>query len=640
MSKIFDIDFRRGSLKENVSGNYVVPYSGAKLCQTDMGYATDMSTNPYGTLASPSKHYRYNDYSTINIGFNDFTYTTFVRFTQTDLRYVFRDNFLGPYLNTFNTLRVAITIGAISTVITSLAGSFQYGKWHVFHLVGIRNGYLKLYIDGIYQAQFNISSQVAFDMQHSTAIFLCSNINTGLQGLIGNLSVLRIYNHAFSQTEINKEVINLFNSKPIAIPKSNFTFSKPTDLSNETGLLAAYNMQVVNGNKILDSSGNGRHLTKRVGLNKLMTGDKYLKIAYESGAALFEASSYSWLPVDDFTFQWSGKLESLINGIYQYSMRGAAYGIDIYPYNSKYRLRVTNQAIVTDYLDSDYAPNIYSEYSIQIVRTGALIQMYINGVLQADTISTSGSLIYNQVLNIRYGYHKDLRIYNRALSTQEIQDYHNQQAKKVSFNEDFTFEPADGTNITPKGWIKGTGNFKAIELTSDDSVLLHLKKGIKMLECTTAGDISFLSTQAYSTWEFDLFRNLDTSNILIAFISRTKNYLTTYGYALAINSSERVGLIRLTNGVGTFINYSTINYISLNIYYRIKVIRNAANQFYIYIKGGNFGNSYQLVDMTGGLGTNPIIDSNYTNSKYSVVYVSHTSADKIGNIKFTEGIEV
>ena len=59
--------------------------------------------------------------------------------------------------------------------------------------------------------------------------------------------------------------------------------------------------------------------------------------------------------------------------------------------------------------------------------------------------------------------------------------------------------------------------------------------------------------------------------------------------------------------------------------------------FTFYIKGGNFGGDYVLVDTTGGSGTNSITDNTYTTSKYMVLDLD--TGDEIKNIKVTNGIK-
>ena len=52
--------------------------------------------------------------------------------------------------------------------------------------------------------------------------------------------------------------------------------------------------------------------------------------------------------------------------------------------------------------------------------------------------------------------------------------------------------------------IQGNGQYEVKELSAQDSVLKHLDKGTKYLECMVSGTVGFASDQAYGEWEFNL----------------------------------------------------------------------------------------------------------------------------------------
>lgn len=171
-------------------------------------------------------------------------------------------------------------------------------------------------------------------------------------------------------------------------------------------------------------------------------------------------------------------------------------------------------------------------------------------------------------------------------------------------------------------------------MTTNDAVLSHLKKGTKFLECTASGAISFPSTQAYGTWEFDINCPSTSDNLYIGFIS-TLNNLTNY-YAFRIMTTRALQLYRYQTPTITYLLRTSINYIELNKNYRIKITRTPSGVFTCYIKGGNFGKNYQLI--VPATESNPATDNNITSSKFMVM--SFYQTQKIGNIKFTEGIEI
>lgn len=180
-------------------------------------------------------------------------------------------------------------------------------------------------------------------------------------------------------------------------------------------------------------------------------------------------------------------------------------------------------------------------------------------------------------------------------------------------------------------FIKGTGSYEVKEMTSQDAVLKDLDVGTKYLECTSSGTIAIPSKQAYGTWEFDYY-HLSNSSSVICFINQDKNDLSN-GYVLIISSSEAFLLRRYINGSDFTLFTAGNNYLQdENIWYKIKITRTKEGEFYVYIKGGDFGSdSWILVDVTGGSGTNPATDNTYAESKYMVLDLD--AGEKLANLK-------
>jgi hypothetical protein len=200
----------------------------------------------------------------------------------------------------------------------------------------------------------------------------------------------------------------------------------------------------------------------------------------------------------------------------------------------------------------------------------------------------------------------------------------------ITFIDNFKYEPADGIIRTPQDWIKGTGDFKFTELEEDNVVLTHLKKGTRMLECVNNGTISFPSSQAYGTWEFSI-NSLTTSNIYYNFIY---NDTTKAGYLLNY-LGDRLCIRRRLGNIYHACNLVTAkNYLDAATNYSFKITRSIIGEFTVYIKGGNFGSTYVLVEAASG--TNPFTDNTYTTSLSSLL--NFGVGDKTTNIKYTKGI--
>ena len=57
----------------------------------------------------------------------------------------------------------------------------------------------------------------------------------------------------------------------------------------------------------------------------------------------------------------------------------------------------------------------------------------------------------------------------------------------------------------------------------------------------------------------------------------------------------------------------------------------------MFIKGGSFGDDYQLVDVSGGSGSNPVTDNTFTTSNFFVADLD--TGDSIANIEIFDGVE-
>jgi hypothetical protein len=148
--------------------------------------------------------------------------------------------------------------------------------------------------------------------------------------------------------------------------------------------------------------------------------------------------------------------------------------------------------------------------------------------------------------------------------------------------------------------------------------LSNYTSAYKYLECVTNGIVSTQSTEAYGNWEFSIyhtFNNLTRVN----FISNIKGQISDFqGYMFQFTGTEVLTLTKSNGGTFDVLFATASGYIDEDTWYRIKIDRTVEGKFYVYIKGGSFGSSYILVDVTGGSGTNPVTDNTYTTSKYLV----------------------
>ena len=274
-------------------------------------------------------------------------------------------------------------------------------------------------------------------------------------------------------------------------------------------------------------------------------------------------------------------------------------------------------------------------------------KIYVNGV----DVSTTGEnvnvptpvIFMADIGNNWYtdGTVYDVRFHNKILSLQEIRNYHNSFVQPTLVE---TFdEGADGVAKVPSGWNKNSGSFKIGEIITRDTILKHLEKGTKYLECITAGTISLPSKQAYGTWEFDWYKGGD-SNVTVVYPINNNLlgfYASKNAYRLSSNASEALWLVR-ENGASETVGFGSNDaYISNNTWYRIKITRSTSGVFTVLIKGGSFTpiigyDGWTLVSPKGAY-TNPVIDNTYTTSEYFVLDID--AGDRIANIQLTNGIK-
>jgi hypothetical protein len=153
------------------------------------------------------------------------------------------------------------------------------------------------------------------------------------------------------------------------------------------------------------------------------------------------------------------------------------------------------------------------------------------------------------------------------------------------------------------------------------------------------GVVAIPSNQAYGTWEFDLYKGTDESDLSVCLIS-DKNIPFGNGgngYSIQFHDLESIMFRRITNGSTPLLFSSGSDYINNNTWYRIKITRSVAGVFTVYIKGGSFGDDYVLVSTTSGSGTNPVTHNTYTTSNFFVLYLD--AGDRIANIAFKDYVE-
>jgi len=333
----------------------------------------------------------------------------------------------------------------------------------------------------------------------------------------------------------------------------------------KTGLVAAYNM-IPNGNTLVDISGNGYNLT-----TKKLISSKY-GLSFPGGAiGTVGASTSNFYNPGSSPFSISCRLQSDTNlSNYNICKKQTAYtnGFTISlglfsSYVYQFTVYLNGIGFITaGYYVYPYRMNTIT-ININIVVGGTTdVDFYLNGIFVERVSKTGVTAISNaEAFSIGDYAHggwaafkgemQDFRMHNRILSLQEVKNYHNQFAKRITLREDFAAEGADGVAKVPSGWSKTSGSFKIGETVIDPYDLMIAGRGDFETHPGTWGtygtNISIVTTSEYYTGSHSKqFTYVDNSTLGILYLSSAHDCRTN----LKIGSRYKVILTLKTRGGG------------------------------------------------------------------------------------------
>lgn len=408
----------------------------------------------------------------------------------------------------------------------------------------------------------------------------------------------------------------------------------------EDHLVGHWDMQMANG-LVQDLSNEGNNLTK-VGQVSQVQGvfDKALK--FDGSSGYLSKSIANFRSVDSFgsITAWV-KLDAIGLGTKSiFSSSDTAT-------NTKYFLfevATTGQLLVQNSVSGVASPSNYlvagKLHHVALVSTGTTYRMFIDGVsvtvatsygtndggwfsdvADRDNISIGAAtrLSKGEYLN---GGISDVKVWSKTLSDAEVLADYVRGAKMLRYRN--TFEDAAvslaASSLELNDFQVSSGTWKISEDSSKQ----------KWLENVTAGVAAYIpSTQAFGTWQWEVYKGSDTSNVYVVF-SETTNNRTGNGYEFHITSSEVLVIRKLVAGIPTNLMVSAAAYISIGTKYTIRITRNYAGAFNFYIRGGAY-TSWTTVAVS-------VADLTYTSCKYFLFAALTTAGDKISNIIIREGV--
>lgn len=251
------------------------------------------------------------------------------------------------------------------------------------------------------------------------------------------------------------------------------------------------------------------------------------------------------------------------------------------------------------------------------------LQLWVNGVEQINGLiidideGADGPLWFtsNSVGGQDfYGGVNELKIFNRGLLQHEIMALYNKGVVHFTGEYGVLCNPGPigtSTFLSNTPFFSLFGSYGVVDDTINNSF-------VKVIKCITTG-VVYLSNQncgmttseeaAYGTWEFWVYKNLDTDVMSIGF---STTYVNDTGYTLQLNADNSVGINELTGGGITSLMNTAAGFMSSKTWYGFKITNDATGKKTLYVRGGSFGNDYVLVNVATGF--NPVTDNTHTTS--------------------------
>jgi len=430
---------------------------------------------------------------------------------------------------------------------------------------------------------------------------------------------------------------------------------------NET--VASYDMKNVHG-EVIDKTGNGNDgtITPNITQEKAFNGLSAQKldgvagkINFGSGSGVLETNNASFTVATLVKPFSAGSERAILSKQTSVGATGTGFG-----------LSTTTPGAYTSYIYNGSGDRIlaaagtpsggYDRLVYVFDAALSLGKTYLNGV-RISSVSVVGFTaapaqnLVAGVLSYTVGWQNDMAIsetevFNYAKSQAEVSADYNKYAKLPYFldslkdaNESIAAEGgAIGDYLSDTGWKFGDASAR-YKVSRDET----LEVGAKVIECTTAGLLYQESQQAYGTWEFDLMKGAAGNQPYVGFmldeieqIELTSGSGSGVGIGMNTSGFARVLFTEKLTGTANNKFYTNTNYVDASgTWYKFRITRRYDGQFTAYIKGGDFAD-WTLIDVAGGLGTNPITLATVTDSKY--ITLSMDATDKIANFRFTQGV--
>ena len=419
-SKIFDFDARKGSLLDQVSKVQGVA--------TDVEFKRDSRGLASRFNGSSSKI----DTGTDMIGTKAVTVCGWFRFFAWG-----ETGDYGRILDNGSTIVFIRDFGAIGT--TSSASTEAYSvnysialnRWQFASITRESDGTVNFYI-GDKNTSPSLSGTADQDSGtpvSGTTNVIIGNNNAQTRTFDGNIESINVYEGILSLSQITDIYNKSLNSYGIFQTKRNFAYPKPTDLSYQAGLVAAYNF-IPTEKTLTDISGNGNTGT----INGALTTydgmrfdgvDDYVRVSSISpslNGASAASIALKCKPINITGTQYAVSLPKDVAGLNGFDVVFSTSGTSVRSYIS------TSSGTVSCTVSNGFVNGI--DINVVVTYNGSIAKIFINGLI-ADSVAQTGALSlgseelsigsFSSTLLSSNIEIQDLKIFNYALSESEEQ---------------------------------------------------------------------------------------------------------------------------------------------------------------------------------------------------------------------------
>ena len=301
-------------------------------------------------------------------------------------------------------------------------------------------------------------------------------------------------------------------------------------------------------------------------------------------------------------------------------------------------------------INGAYTVNTFNKQSGEIVNNGGFdidsswtkvgtsIQ---DGVVKFINVSSANGVYQTGILGVGKKYEITFTILNYVSGGVYVRAG-NTSSQIYGENGTFTIDLLATQNTVL--YVLSSGSDTKLELDNISAIeidpLETITDGTNYLENLTAGRKVILSSQAYGSWEFDLYKGNNANPRVHIISDSTSAYNSFQGYMLYIYQDTKVTHFTMSTGSGgSALMVTNSDFVKDLFWYNVKITRDRNNEFTFLIKGPFFTSTpgydgWTLVSLSSGL--NPRVNSNYTTSNYFVIDLD--PGDRIANIKLTPEI--